>query len=171
MQSRKHTKMREADAPLNEAVGFLLEDAARLMTQAFSKRLAPHGIALGVFPFLRALREQDGITQTELADRLGRTSPTAVTAIRQMEQDGLIRRVADRKDKRKAYVYLTTKGRALYTRAIPDTEAHMKRCLAGFTQEEREMFKRFLRQFRANLQTGKRKAKSANRISKRLWPS
>jgi DNA-binding MarR family transcriptional regulator len=165
MQSRKNKRMREADTPLNEAVGFLLDDAARLMTQAFSKKLAPHGIALGVFPFLRALWEKDGLTQAALADRVGRKGPTAVTALRQMERAGLIRRVADRADKRKAYVYLTTKGCALYTRAIPDTEAHMKRCLAGFTQEEREMFKRFLRQFRANLQTEKRKAISANGIS------
>jgi DNA-binding MarR family transcriptional regulator len=165
MQSRKHKKMREADTPLNEAVGFLLHDAARLMNQAFSKKLAPHGIALGVFPFLRALWEQDGLTQAELANRVDRKGPTAVTALRQMERLGLIRRVADREDKRKAFVYLTTKGGALYTSAIPDTEAHMKRCLAGFTQEEREMFKRFLRQFRANLQTEKRKAISANGIS------
>jgi DNA-binding MarR family transcriptional regulator len=168
MQSRKQRKMREANTPLIEAVGFLLEDAARLMTQAFSKRLAPHGIALGVFPFLRALWEQDGLTQAELANRVGRKGPTAVTALRQMERDGMIRRVADKTDKRKAYVYLTTKGRALYTRAIPNTEAHMKRCLAGFTQEEREMFKTFLRRFRANLQVRKRKAMSTNGISARF---
>jgi DNA-binding MarR family transcriptional regulator len=169
MQSRKRKKMREADAPLNEAVGFLLEDAARLMTRAFSKRLAPHGIALGVFPFLRALWDQNGLTQAELADRVGRKGPTAVTALRQMELDEMIRRVADRTDKRKAYVYLTTKGRSAYTRAIPDTEAHMKRCLEGFTQEEREIFKRFLRRFRANLQTEKRKAISGNKASTTLW--
>jgi DNA-binding MarR family transcriptional regulator len=140
---------------LDEAVGFLLDDAARLMTQAFSKRLERHGIALGVFPFLRALWEQNGVTQTELASRVGRKGPTAVAALRQMERDGLIRRAGDKDDKRKSYIYLTARGRALYTRAIPDTEAHMQRCLKGFTEEERGAFKNLLRRFRANLRTAK----------------
>lgn len=154
MQGDKQKNVSESDLPLNEAVGFLLDDAARLMTRAFAKRLAAHRITLGAFPFLRALWEQDGLTQAELADRLGRAGPTAVAALRQMERDGLIRRVPDKADKRKAYVHLTAKGRSLYTRAKPDTEAHMRCCLAGFTQEERETFKRLLRRFRANLQTG-----------------
>jgi DNA-binding MarR family transcriptional regulator len=151
-----HTKRaREAELPLNEALGFLLDDAARLMTQAFSRRLDRHGIAVGVFPFLRALWEQDAMTQTELAGRVGRKGPTAVAALRQMEQLGLLRRVPDKHDKRKAYVHLTAKGRALYIRAMPDTEAHMKRCLEGFTANEREAFKEFLRRFRRNLQPKK----------------
>jgi DNA-binding MarR family transcriptional regulator len=151
-----HTKRaREAELPLNEALGFLLDDAARLMTQAFSRRLDRHGIAVGVFPFLRALWEEDAMTQTELAGRVGRKGPTAVAALRQMEQLGLLRRVPDKRDKRKAYVHLTAKGRALYIRAMPDTEAHMKRCLEGFTPNERESFKEFLRRFRRNLQPKK----------------
>jgi DNA-binding MarR family transcriptional regulator len=152
MKMQGHIKRtREAEFPLNEALGFLLDDAARLMTQAFSRKLDKHGIAIGVFPFMRALWERDGLTQTELAGRVGRTGPTAVAALRQMERDGLIRRVADKDDKRKAYIYLTAKGRALYTRAMPDTDAHMKRCLEGFSQDEREVFKEFLRRFRRNL--------------------
>jgi DNA-binding MarR family transcriptional regulator len=158
LQSHKHKKLRGVDTPLDEAFGFLLEDAARLMTQAFSKKLAPHGIALGVFPFLRALWERDGVTQAEIADRVGRKGPTAVTALRQMERDDIIRRVADKADRRKAHVYLTAKGRILYTRAIPDTEAHMERCLAGFNQKERKEFKLFLQRFRSNLLAGKRKS-------------
>jgi len=151
-----HTKRaREAELPLNDALGFLLDDAARLMTQAFSRRLDRHGIAVGVFPFLRALWEQDAMTQTELAGRVGRKGPTAVAALRQMEQHGLIRRTADKDDKRKAYVHLTAKGRALYIRAMPDTEAHMKLCLEGFTSDERETFKQFLHRFRRNLQPKK----------------
>lgn len=152
----KNKTVSEADLPLNEAVGFLLDDAARLMTRAFTKKLAVHGIPLGAFPFLRALWEEDGLTQTELADRLGRAGPTAVAALRQMERDGLIRRVADKADKRKAYIHLTAKGRAVYERAKPDTESHMRRCLSGFTPEEQEVFKKMLRRFRANLQLDKR---------------
>ena len=150
MKSRRKIT-READIPLDDAVGFLLHDAARLMNQAFSKRLARHGIQLGVFPFLRALWGADGLTQAELADRVGRKGPTAVIALQQMESDGLIHRVSDKSDKRKAYVYLTPKGRTLYARATPDTEAHMKHCLSGFTQREQEVFKNFLFRFRANL--------------------
>ena len=150
MQNREQ-EVQEANIPLDEAIGFLLHDSARLMNQAFSKRLARHGIQLSVFPFLRALWGGDGLTVAELADRVGRKGPTAVDALHQMEREGLIRRVSDKADKRKTYVYLTPKGRTLYMRAIPDTEAHMKHCLSGFSRREQEAFKMFLFRFRANL--------------------
>jgi len=151
MKNRKQTKTREADVPLDEAVGFLLHEAARLMNRGFSKRLARHGIQIGVFPFLRALWGEDGLTLAELAERVGRKGPTAVAALQQMERDGMIRRVVDKADKRRSYLYLTARGREFYTKSVPDAESHMKSCLSGFSQREREAFKSFLHRFRANL--------------------
>ena len=52
-----------------DTIGFLIWAANRAMNREFSERIAQHGVTLGLWPFLRALWEADGLTQRELSDR------------------------------------------------------------------------------------------------------
>ena len=63
--------------------------------------------------FLRALWEEDGLSQRELSERAGSTAPAAVEQLRNMERRGYIRRERSSTDKRKVNVYLTDSGREL----------------------------------------------------------
>ena len=58
-----------------DSVGFLLWDANRAMCREFAERMAPHGVTLGLWPYLRALWEGDGLTQRELSERAGLQEP------------------------------------------------------------------------------------------------
>src|SRR5688500_11186476 len=155
---------------LEETVGFLLSDAARTMVRVFTKKIAVHGIGMGIFQFLRILWEEDGLTQSELAARARMKGPSAVAAIKELEWRGFVRRVDDRHDRRKVRLLLTAEGRKLYDVVMPDIEAMRQIMLAGFSSAEQNQLKQMLHRMRRNLAPEpKRFSSAAGRAS--LSPS
>ena len=136
---------------LEETVGFLLSDTTRTMTRVFTKKIAMHGIGMGIFQFLRILWEEDGLTQSELAARARMKGPSAVAAIKELEWRGFVRRVDDRHDRRKVRLFLTAEGRKLYDIVMPDIEAVRQIMLAGFSAAEQTQLKHMLHRMRRNL--------------------
>lgn len=155
--------MRPPYEKLEDAIGFLMWDATRSMTKNFNQSLQLHGISSAVFPFLRALWEKDGITQRQLADRIGVTGSTTVVALRQLEHAGYIERSVDETDARKILVYLTKEGRKLYDLTIPEVALVMNTCLIDFSEQERHQLKSFLHRFRANIADGVQPRKARSR--------
>jgi DNA-binding MarR family transcriptional regulator len=142
----KHTK----PLPLEESLGFQVRDLNRLMQRALADRIAGAGVANGAWYFLRVLWEEDGLTQRELAERIGMREPTAVIALRGMEAAGWVTR--DRgKDRRKVHVRLTPRGRALRERLMPEAHAVIARALTGMTNSESVTLLALLRRARSNL--------------------
>lgn len=114
----------------------LLRDAHRTVARALSTKIAPHGVSIGQWHFLRALWEEDGMTQRELSHRVGMMEPTTVTALNGMERRGLVKRVRNPRDRRKLNVYLTDSGRALKAQLLPIEDAlnrEISRLAAGAT--------------------------------------
>jgi MarR family transcriptional regulator, organic hydroperoxide resistance regulator len=136
---------------LEETIGFLLSDTTRTMTRVFTKKIAVHGIGMGIFQFLRILWEEDGLTQSELAARARMKGPSAVAAIKELEWRGFVRRVDDRHDRRKVRLFLTPEGRKLYDVVMPDIEAVRQIMLADFSAAEQNQLKQMLHRMRRNL--------------------
>jgi len=109
----------EADLPFDESIGYQIRTTHRAMQRFLQVKIAPHGITIGMWYFLRALWHEDGLTQRELSNRAGTMEPTTLSAILIMEKKGLVRRVRDRDDRRKWHIHLTPKGRALKTKLLP----------------------------------------------------
>jgi DNA-binding MarR family transcriptional regulator len=139
------------DLRLEETIGFLLADSARTMTRVFSARIAAHGIGMGVFTFLRILWEEDGLTQTELADKARMRGPSAAAALHELERRGFVRRKDDPEDRRKVRVVLTSDGRRLYGLVMPHIAVTNQLMLRGFTTDEQLALKQMLRRIRINL--------------------
>ena len=142
---------RAAPLPLEESLGFQVRDLNRLMQRALALRIAPAGVAPGAWYFLRVLWEEDGLTQRELAARIGMQEPTAVIALRGMEQAGWITRIRSAEDRRKVHVHLTQPGRALREALLPEARAVLGAATQGMTEEERATLLSLLRRARANL--------------------
>lgn len=142
---------RFAHLRLEETVGFLLSDAVRTMTRAFSRRIAKHAVGMGIFQFLRVLWEEDGLTQAELAKRTRMRGASAAGALHELERRGFVRRTADSHDRRKIRVLLTPKGRQLYDLVMPDIDVTNRAMLAGFEVAEQQMLKSMLQRMRRNL--------------------
>src|SRR4051812_49258700 len=99
--------------PLEASVGYQLRTTNRMMQRLLQTRIEPYGITLGMWYFLRALWEEDGLTQRELSQRIGTMEPTTLTAIAGMERAGLVTRKRNEQDRRKINVSLTQRGRDL----------------------------------------------------------
>ena len=134
-----------------DTIGFLLWDANRAMNREFSDRIARQGVTLGLWPFLRALWEGDGITQRELSEKVRMKGPTTVAALNKLEDRGLVRREGDKKDARKINVFLTPDGRKVYRKVIPEVEAVNTQCLTDLSAEEQAEFKNMIRRIRNNI--------------------
>ena len=127
------------------SAGYLANHMARLFARHLEARLKPHGLALGAFPALLHLWEQDGLTQRDLVERLDIEQPTMAATLTRMERDGLITRHRDEEDGRIRRVRLTERAYAL--RDIAVTEASDVNAVATrmLTADEKQQFVTLMR--------------------------
>jgi DNA-binding MarR family transcriptional regulator len=105
----------------------------------------------GQFAQLLALYEADGLTQSELSHRVRIEQPTMAVTLKRMERDGLVERVPDPSDGRRARVMLTERARRLekdLTTAAREVNAI---AVEGLTPAEADAFMRTLDRLIANL--------------------
>ena len=136
----------------HQSPGHLINYLARLFAHALYRRIGSHGVTRGQFPVLLMLWEREGVTQTELAERLAVEQPTMANTLKRMERDGLIRREPDPEDRRRAHVHLTARGRGLedvLTASARETNAV---AMAGLSAEETRQFLALARRVIQNLE-------------------
>jgi DNA-binding MarR family transcriptional regulator len=141
---------RVAPLPLEDSLGFQLRDLNRLMQRALATRIAPAGVSSGAWYFLRVLWEEDGLTQRELAQRTATQEPTAVIALRGMEEAGWITRTRDDADRRRIHIHLTPAGRALRETLLPEARRVIAQATQGMTEAEAKTLLALLRHARTN---------------------
>lgn len=122
------------------SAGYLVNLMARLFARALEGRLRRHGLALGAFPALVHLWEQDGLTQKDLVERLGIEQPTMAATLARMERDGLVTRSRDETDARVQRIRLTPRAQALREPALAEAHAVNQTALAGLSAPERAQF-------------------------------
>jgi DNA-binding MarR family transcriptional regulator len=105
--------------PPSRSFGYLVRQTHRAFTRALQARIAPHGVSIGMWYFLRVLWQEDGISQRELSQRVGMMEPTTASALNNMERKGFVRRLRNRTDRRVVNVFLTERGHALRRELLP----------------------------------------------------
>lgn len=113
--------------------------------------LAEVGLHVGQEMVLSHLWSRDGMTPSELADRLGVEPPTVTNMLSRMAKAGLLERCRDQRDARCTRVYLTEKGRELRGPVQQRWAAVQKRAFAGVTAEEEELLRSLLVRIHGNL--------------------
>lgn len=106
------------DNPMN-SIGYLTRITFRSFSRNLERLTLEYGVSAGQWPFLRALWNEEGMTQRELSRRVAMREPTTVTALNGMERAGFIKRVPSKEDRRKVHIFLTAKGRRLRDKLIP----------------------------------------------------
>ncbi|MEL6384374.1 MAG: MarR family transcriptional regulator [Cyanobacteria bacterium J06626_18] len=112
--------------------------------------LADHGLYIGQEILLMHLWEQDGRSQSELADLMEVEPPTLTKMLNRLERSGLLERQRDALDARVYRVYLTEAGRALEEPIRRLWQELEVRITAHFTLEEQIILRRLLMQIRHN---------------------
>lgn len=112
-----------APLPLDEQLCFSLYAATIAINRAYKPMLDRLGITYPQFLVLQAIREQDGRTIGQIAERLSLESSTITPLVKRLEAGGLVRRVRDAKDERQVRVTLTDAGRAVRSETTCLSEA------------------------------------------------
>lgn len=139
------------ELPFEGSVGYQLRMANRATQRYLQGKIEPHGVTTGMWYFLRALWQEDGLTQRELSRRIGTMEPTTLTALAAMEKAGFISRERDPQDRRKLHVLLTPKGRALEAALLPMAQEVVQQATAGFSPDDRARFLGYLAAVQRNL--------------------
>jgi MarR family transcriptional regulator, organic hydroperoxide resistance regulator len=137
--------------PLSLSIGNQVRLTHRAMQRYLQAKIGPYGVTLGMWYFMRALWEEDGLTQAELSRRIGTMEPTTVSAIQAMERNGFVERVRNEADRRKVNIHLTEKGRRLQAKLLPLAVEVVESAVHGFSERETKLLAALLRQIQANI--------------------
>ena len=141
------------DHPLPETISYLLATICKAHRNWAEQELATVGLHVGQEMLLSYLWQEDGLTQSELAQRLGVQPATVCKMLGRMEAGGLIATRRDERDSRISRVYLSDEGQA-FQQALTHAWARLEtRLLAGFTADEVIVLRQVLARLAENLTT------------------
>jgi len=117
-------------------------------------RQSLHAIGLhrGQPPLMFALGVQEGLTHSDLAEKMEVTPAAVSNMVKRLEHAGFVLRRRDAEDERVSRVYLTDAGRAIHSEMAAIARHVSDATFAGFTEEERTLLREFLNRIQDNLQ-------------------
>ena len=139
------------NVPLQESVGYMLAQVCKLHRQRADELLTEIGLHVGQEMLLSALWDNEGITQTELAECLMIQPSTLTNSLRRLEREGVVKRRVDLEDQRISRVHLTEKGHNLKEAIQGKWSRLEEESFSGFSVEERVLLRRLLLQTYKNL--------------------
>ena len=130
---------------LDNQVCFALYSASLAMTKLYKPLLDRIGLTYPQYLVMLVLWEQDGVTVSELGERLFLDSGTLTPLLKRLEAQGQIARLRDVQDERRVRITLTSQGRALrdQAEAIPQCVLQSSQCsiaeLTALTTELKQL--------------------------------
>ena len=143
-----------------DTIGFLMNDAARLMRRDFERRARPVGLTRAQWQALFHLARNEGCNQATLADLLDVEPITLARVIDRLEASGLVERRPDPGDRRARLLFLGERAHPLLEELRALGAETREVALAGISEEERHQLTRLLARMRANL-SGRESATAA----------
>ena len=137
---------------LDNQVCFALYSASLAMTKLYKPLLDRIGLTYPQYLVMLVLWEQDGVTVSELGERLFLDSGTLTPLLKRLEAQGQIARLRDVQDERRVRITLTAEGRALrdQAEAIPQCVLQSSQCsiaeLTALTTELKQLRNRLSEQ-------------------------
>jgi DNA-binding MarR family transcriptional regulator len=115
---------------LDHQMCFALYSASLAMTKLYKPLLEPLGLTYPQYLAMLVLWEGDGITVSQLGERLALDSGTLTPLLKRLEALQLLQRLRDAADERRVLLQLTASGRALKKKAaaVPPAIAQASGC-------------------------------------------
>jgi MarR family transcriptional regulator for hemolysin len=131
---------------------YLVSRAGRLFMRLVDERLKKLGFGAAHVPVLRALKNGEAMSQTELAALAQIEQPTMAQTLARLQRDGVVRRAPNPVDGRSSLFSLTPKALAKVV-AVRDVVARGgHEMVAGLTAEEVAQLGALMRKVIANLE-------------------
>ena len=134
---------------LENQLCFALYSASLAMGKVYKPLLDELGVTYPQYLVMLSLWEADGLTVSEIGERLTLDSGTLTPLLKRLEASGLVQRLRDTEDERRVLVRLTPDGRKLKQKA-----GKLPRCILAATQCSLSELKKLtheLQALRANL--------------------
>lgn len=122
------------------------------LTSCIKARLEEFNLAPEQNLVMMLLWEKDGLTQNQLAEKLGKDKTNLARMASSLEKKGFIKRTSCQDDRRSLKVYLTETGKKLGERVLPIAEEFNEIVRQDISQEEIAELERLLAKVNANVQ-------------------
>ena len=103
---------------LDRQLCFAIYSTSLAMTKIYKPLLEPLGLTYPQYLVMLVLWESDGVSVSQLGERLALDSGTLTPLLKRLESSGLVQRLRDTADERRVLLQLTAAGRALKNRAL-----------------------------------------------------
>jgi len=104
---------------LDNQLCFALYSASLAMSKVYKPHLDALGLTYPQYVAMLVLWEQDGLTVSEIGERLYLDSGTLTPLLKRLESAGYINRLRDTADERRVLIRLSAAGRRLKAKAAP----------------------------------------------------
>ncbi len=132
-------------------MSFELHGAARLLRRNFDRRARQHDLSRSRWQVLWHLAQVEGLKQAELAERLDVAPISLGRQLDNLEQEGLVERRRDARDRRCFRIYLTDAAQPALQKLRGLAEETRGEALAGFSHTEIAQLLDLLSRIRRNL--------------------
>ncbi len=138
-------------ASIQETAGFHLALVCRSRRNLIATAVEPFGLYVGQDLIMVQLWNEEGLTQSHLAERVGIEVSTMTKALQRLERYGFVERRQDTQDTRVWRVFLTEQGRSLCPIVTEKWNQAEQRTFADFTADEQVLLISFLQRIEKNL--------------------
>lgn len=118
---------------------------------ALADAVRGHGLTTPAWRVIANLQETDGISIRDLARRTVVDVSNLSKLIAAMSAEGLVVKKRSARDARVMLVHITAKGRKTFEAAVPAVREVLDRNLDGFSDQERDRFRSYLKRMMENV--------------------
>ncbi|KAA3602847.1 MAG: MarR family transcriptional regulator [Calditrichaeota bacterium] len=140
-------------AGMEKAPAYLIYRTARVLRMFFIKMMKNSGndLTQEQWLILNRIRNQEGISQTELSDSVFNDRPNITRIVDSLIKRNFVTRRKDANDGRKFNVFLTKEGEIFVEKITKVVEKERERIYKGISENELEQLSNFLQKFEKNI--------------------
>ncbi|MGM0845585.1 MAG: MarR family winged helix-turn-helix transcriptional regulator [Bacillota bacterium] len=121
------------------------------LTSLIKSKLEDFNLAPEQNLVMMLLWERDGLTQNQLAEKLGKDKTNVARMASNLEKKGFIKRTGCLEDRRSLKLYLTDSGKKLGEQVVPVAQEFNELVCQNISSEEIEELERLLNKINANV--------------------
>ncbi|WP_349947813.1 MarR family transcriptional regulator [Lacrimispora sp. BS-2] len=137
---------------LDDCIAFVTCKGAKDLADSLEKRLNNFNITRSQWIALYYIKNNNMITQKQLADKMSLKEPSVVRLIDKMERYGWVNRISSNDDKRMKFLILTDSGKEIETAMLDVAEKFKSDVLNGISFEDLDVFKSTLNKMLENIE-------------------
>ncbi len=139
---------------LDDCIAFVTCKGAKDLADTLEKRLNNFNITRSQWIALYYIKNNNMITQKQLADKMSLKEPSVVRLLDKMELYGWVNRISSNDDKRMKLLILTDSGKDIETAMLDVAEKFKSDVLNGISLEDLDVFKSTLNKMLINIEDG-----------------